>query len=75
MSPGRNSGQALSFCRDTNTSAATDMTRNTTASGEHGVGLGKRSFMGAEHGGAYALMRRLKTAVDPDDIMNPGKLV
>ncbi|MAU43337.1 MAG: hypothetical protein CMP09_00530 [Yangia sp.] len=51
------------------------MTRNTTASGEHGVGLGKRSFMGAEHGGAYALMRRLKTAVDPDDIMNPGKLV
>lgn len=46
-----------------------------TASGEHGVGLGKRSFMGAEHGAAYALMRRLKTAVDPDDIMTPGKLV
>ncbi|SDF43887.1 FAD linked oxidases, C-terminal domain [Salipiger thiooxidans] len=51
------------------------MTRNTTASGEHGVGLGKRSFMETEHGAAYALMRRLKTAVDPDDIMNPGKLV
>ncbi|NIY95738.1 MAG: hypothetical protein HWE37_07720 [Rhodobacteraceae bacterium] len=51
------------------------MTRNTTASGEHGVGLDKRSFMGAEHGAADALMRRLKTAVDPDDIMNPGKLV
>lgn len=51
------------------------MTRNTTASGEHGVGLGKRSFMEAEHGAAYALMRRLKTTVGPDDIMTPGKLV
>ena len=46
-----------------------------TASGEHGVGLGKRSFTEAEHGAACALMRRLKTAVDPDDIMTPGKLV
>jgi D-lactate dehydrogenase (cytochrome) len=46
-----------------------------TVSGEHGVGLGKRKYMEAEHGAAYALMRRLKTAVDPDDIMNPGKLV
>jgi D-lactate dehydrogenase (cytochrome) len=46
-----------------------------TVTGEHGIGTGKRKYMDAEHGGAWALMRRLKAAVDPDDIMNPGKLV
>lgn len=46
-----------------------------TVTGEHGIGTGKRKYMDAEHGGAWALMRRLKAAVDPDDIMNPGQLV
>ncbi|MFV2054155.1 FAD-binding oxidoreductase [Aliiroseovarius sp. YM-037] len=46
-----------------------------TVTGEHGVGLGKRKYMQAEHGGAYALMATLKKAVDPDNIMNPGKVV
>ncbi len=45
-----------------------------TATGEHGVGLGKKAFMQAEHGGALALMRRLKLAVDPKGILNPGKI-
>jgi len=46
-----------------------------TVTGEHGVGLGKRKYMEDEHGAAYALMGVLKKAVDPNNIMNPGKLV
>lgn len=45
-----------------------------TATGEHGVGLGKKAYMAAEHGPALDLMRRLKQAVDPAGIMNPGKI-
>ena len=46
-----------------------------TVSGEHGIGLGKRKYLPDEHGAAYALMSTLKKAIDPDNIMNPGKLV
>ncbi|MWD25985.1 FAD-binding protein [Aquicoccus sp. SCR17] len=46
-----------------------------TVTGEHGVGTGKQKYMEAEHGAAYGLMKRLKQAVDPADLMNPGKLV
>lgn len=46
-----------------------------TVSGEHGVGLGKRQYLPQEHGAAYALMATLKKAIDPGNIMNPGKLV
>lgn len=46
-----------------------------TVSGEHGIGLGKRKYLAQEHGAAYALMGVLKKAVDPGNIMNPGKLV
>jgi len=46
-----------------------------TVSGEHGIGLGKRKYLPQEHGAAYALMGVLKKAVDPGNIMNPGKLV
>ena len=45
-----------------------------TSTGEHGVGLGKKAYMEAEHGPALDLMRRLKRAVDPRGIMNPGKI-
>lgn len=45
-----------------------------TASGEHGVGLGKLKFLDEEHGSALKLMRKLKLAVDPNDLMNPGKI-
>ena len=45
-----------------------------TVTGEHGVGTGKKSYMAKEHGVAYALMATLKRAVDPGNIMNPGKI-
>ncbi|MGH6904516.1 MAG: FAD-binding oxidoreductase [Geminicoccaceae bacterium] len=47
-----------------------------TCSGEHGVGSGKIGYLEAEHGaGAVRTMRRIKEALDPDNIMNPGKIV
>ena len=45
-----------------------------TASGEHGVGMHKIAHMQAEHGPGVALMKRLKAALDPNGIMNPGKM-
>ena len=46
-----------------------------TATGEHGVGMGKLSYMEAEHGLGWDVMGDIKKALDPGNIMNPGKLV
>jgi D-lactate dehydrogenase (cytochrome) len=46
-----------------------------TCTGEHGVGQGKMKYLKAEHGEALAVMRSLKAALDPEDLMNPGKIV
>jgi D-lactate dehydrogenase (cytochrome) len=45
-----------------------------TATGEHGVGLGKRKYMPAQHGASLAWMRRIKNLFDPHGILNPGKI-
>jgi len=45
-----------------------------TCTGEHGVGLGKKKYMAAEHGDALDVMRALKRTLDPDNRMNPGKI-
>lgn len=46
-----------------------------TVSGEHGVGIGKIKYMEKEHGEAWDLMSSIKTALDPNNILNPGKMV
>lgn len=47
-----------------------------TCTGEHGIGLGKLKHMRHEHGdGSIEVMKAIKAALDPQNIMNPGKVV
>ena len=46
-----------------------------TVTGEHGVGEGKKKFMAAEHGAGWGVMAEIKRTFDPNNILNPGKVV
>ncbi len=46
-----------------------------TSTGEHGIGTGRKKFLTVEHGAAVEVMRAIKNALDPDNRMNPGKMV
>ena len=58
---------------ETNLIRALDM--GGTCTGEHGVGQGKQKYMRREHGDALELMQAIKQALDPQNLMNPGKIL
>lgn len=46
-----------------------------TCTGEHGIGLGKLEFLPLEHGEAFHVMQQIKATLDPQNLMNPGKVL
>jgi len=46
-----------------------------TVTGEHGIGMGKLGYMAAEHGAGWDVMGAVKQALDPQGLLNPGKML
>lgn len=51
------------------------LTLGGTITGEHGIGMGKLKYMTREHGDAWSVMGDLKRSLDPNNILNPGKMI
>lgn len=49
--------------------------RGGTCTGEHGVGTGKQKYQQQEHGAALEVMQKIKSALDPKNLLNPGKVL
>ena len=45
-----------------------------TSTGEHGIGIGKKNFLKTEKGNSIKIMSQIKRSIDPNNIMNPGKI-
>jgi len=71
-----NSAQERATAEDLNNKlVARALSLEGTCTGEHGIGLHKMDFLVTEAGaGAVAMMRTIKHALDPKNIMNPGKV-
>ena len=70
-----NAEEELETARDVNRRmVARAIAMGGTCTGEHGVGYGKAEFLRLEHGDALDVMKAIKHALDPIDIMNPGKM-
>lgn len=50
------------------------LSKGGTCTGEHGVGIGKAKYQKREHGAAYEVMKSIKKTLDPNNILNPGKI-
>jgi D-lactate dehydrogenase (cytochrome) len=71
--PGDTDSYALAFAADEAIVEAA-IALGGTSTGEHGIGIGKRRFMALEHGASLGVMRAIKKTLDPNGILNPGKI-
>lgn len=55
--------------------AARAIAHGGTCTGEHGIGQGKKAYLAAEAGTALPVMATIKRALDPDGLLNPGKII